>query len=188
MQETLFEALESSELHINMLASQVDEKTAKECENFLYREARLLDNWRLRDWLALVSEDIDYRIPIRVTRETTAGPGFSDSTFNMLEDWPSLKARVARLEHEYAWAEDPPSRTRRFVTNVVATGKTDDGRVHLESYLMLFRSKADQLTFELISCERQDLLRNDGGQWKLSKRLVLLDHTVVPSRYLSVIL
>jgi 3-phenylpropionate/cinnamic acid dioxygenase small subunit len=171
-----------------MLSAQVDEKTAKECESFLFQEARLLDNWRLRDWLALVTEDIDYRVPIRTTREKTAGSGFSDTTFNMFEDWASLKARVARLEHEYAWAEDPPSRTRRFITNVVATGKTDKGEVQVESYLLLFRSKTDQLTNELISGERQDLLRNVGGQWKLAKRLVLLDHTVIPSRYLSVLL
>jgi 3-phenylpropionate/cinnamic acid dioxygenase small subunit len=173
---------------MDVLASEVDEKTAKECERFLYREANLLDHWRLRDWLGLVSEDIDYRIPIRVTRETTAGSGFSDSTFNMLEDWASLKARVARLEHEYAWAEDPPSRTRRFVTNIMPTGMTENNGVQLMSNLMLFRSKADQLNYELISCERQDVLRKYDGVWKLSKRLALLDHTVVPSRYLSVLL
>ena len=57
----------------------------------------------------------------------------------MLEDWPSLKARVARLEHEYAWAENPPSRTRRFVTNIMVTGKTENGGVQVESNLMLFR-------------------------------------------------
>jgi 3-phenylpropionate/cinnamic acid dioxygenase small subunit len=171
-----------------MLASEVNEKTAKEIEHFLYFEAKLLDGWRLRDWLGLVTEDIDYRVPIRTTRERTAGQGFSDTMFNMLEDWPSLKARVSRLEHEYAWAEDPPSRTRRFITNITITGKSDNGDVQVESNLLLLRSKNDQVSNEMISGERQDRVRRVGNEWKLAKRLVLLDHTVIPSRYLSVIL
>ena len=34
------------------------------------------------------------------------------------EDRYSLEKRVERLDGDHAWTEDPPSRTRHFVTNV----------------------------------------------------------------------
>ena len=96
----------------------VDIATHHEIEQFLFHEAECLDDNRIREWFELLTEDIDYKCPIRVTRERAAGPGFSEEGMHFDEDWGMLEVRVERLETEYAWAEDPPSRTRRLVSNV----------------------------------------------------------------------
>ena len=38
-------------------------------EQFLFREAELLDAWRLREWLGMLTEDVRYRVPIRIHKE-----------------------------------------------------------------------------------------------------------------------
>ena len=40
------------------------------CVDFLLDEVAALDENRLDDWLAMMHPEIDYRAPIRVTRET----------------------------------------------------------------------------------------------------------------------
>ena len=85
---------------------------------FLVEEAALLDAGDYVGWLGLLDEDIRYLMPVRVT--TGRGAGF-DSLADMGhfdEDLYALRKRVQRLATEHAWTEDPPSRTRHFITNV----------------------------------------------------------------------
>jgi 3-phenylpropionate/cinnamic acid dioxygenase small subunit len=106
----------------------------------------------------------------------------------MKEDWGSLETRVARLDTEYAWAEDPPSRTRRCVTNVrIAAGDTED-EARVKSNLLLFRSRFDSTSYQLFFAERRDVLRKVDERWKLRKRVVLLDHTTLGTHNLGVFL
>ena len=85
---------------------------------FLVEEAALLDAADYTGWLALLCEDIRYLMPVRVT--TARGAGF-DSLAGMAhfdENLYALRKRVERLATDHAWTEDPPSRTRHFVSNV----------------------------------------------------------------------
>ena len=85
---------------------------------FLVEEAALLDSADYEGWLGLLTEDIEYLMPVRVT--TARGAGF-DALADMAhfdEDMHALRKRVQRLATDHAWTEDPPSRTRHFVTNV----------------------------------------------------------------------
>lgn len=158
-----------------------------EAEDFLFLEASLLDAGKAAEWLKLLSEEIDYRIPIRITRDTTPGPPqFSDNSFHMQEDLPSLVARVKRLESRSAWSEIPPTRTRRFVSNVRVLSSSDAG-YQVESNILLLRALADSPT-DLLSGQRKDTLIREGGSLKLQKRLVLLDHTFLPMENLAVFL
>jgi 3-phenylpropionate/cinnamic acid dioxygenase small subunit len=88
-----------------------------DAQQFLLMEAELLDAGRFQEWLELLSDEIAYRIPIRITRERHAPSPFSDHSWHMNEDYASLAMRVSRIYTEYNWAEDPPSRTRHFLTN-----------------------------------------------------------------------
>lgn len=160
----------------------------REVTAFLVREADLLDERDLRGWLALLTEDIDYRIPIRVTRERASSVSpFSEDSFHMLEDWASLKARVDRFDTEFAWSEDPPSRTRRFVTNVFLESLDDDAHVRVRSNLLVYRARGDSAP-QLLSGQRRDTLRRVSGEWRLATRLVLLDHTRLPTENLAIFL
>jgi 3-phenylpropionate/cinnamic acid dioxygenase small subunit len=90
----------------------------REVERFLYREARLLDERRYDDWLALMSFDILYRAPVRIAREGKDDVVGIDELHHFDDDYGQLELRVQGLQVRSAWAEIPPSRTRRLVTNV----------------------------------------------------------------------
>ena len=61
----------------------------------------------------------------------------------------------------HAWTEDPPSRTRRFVTNVRVTAPVMDDEVVARSYLLIYRSRGDVRPADLLSAERTDRLRRE---------------------------
>src|SRR5688572_11640103 len=100
---------------------RVDAELQREIEQFLYEEAELLDDRRLHDWLALLTDDIRYRMPTRdnrVRREQSKELSGETEMAYFDDDKRTLVQRVKRLDTGLAWAEDPPSRTRHLVTNV----------------------------------------------------------------------
>lgn len=159
------------------------------CEDFLYEEAQLLDDRQVIDWFeTMITEDIDYRVPIRTTRERSAETQFSNKSFHMKEDWGSLKVRAERMENDFAWSEDPPSRNRRFITNVRVVDRNEEREVTVKNNLLIHRTQADETEPDLLSGERHDTLRWVNSGWKLADRRVLLDHTVIGTPSLSIIL
>ncbi|MDW8017500.1 MAG: 3-phenylpropionate/cinnamic acid dioxygenase subunit beta [Thermus sp.] len=159
--------------------------------NCLYHEAELLDEGRYREWLALLAEDVRYRVPVRVTKERGPEGGLSgvmEGMYHLDEDYTSLEMRVARLETGFAWAEDPPSRLRHFVTNVRIgeprpTPKGEESEVR--SNLLIFRSRWDRPDYTFLSAERRDVWRREEGGWRLACRTVILDSTTLPTHNLS---
>lgn len=157
----------------------------RECERFLYREAELLDDGRLHEWLELLTEDVQYRVPRRLERERgSEQPEISEEGFLYREDLGTIETRVKRYDHEYAWAENPPTRTRRFVSNVrIEPG--DDSTVTVKSNLLLYRDRGDDMEHDLVVGERVDRLRRVDGELKLAKRDVKLDQPVLTTKNLS---
>lgn len=158
-----------------------------EVVDWLYSEAELLDDGREREWLEqMVSEEVTYQLPLRQTVERARGSGFADSTFHLDETYGSLAARVARNETAYAWAEDPPSRIRHFVSNV-RVAQADDDSIQVRSSLLVFRTRRDQSHPQLLSGERHDVLRREGDSLRLHRRAIYLDHTVIETHNLALI-
>ncbi|MFF4834868.1 3-phenylpropionate/cinnamic acid dioxygenase subunit beta [Streptomyces sp. NPDC001315] len=151
-------------------------------------EAELLDAYREREWLeAMVSRDVVYQVPIRQTVERARGTGFVAGAFHLDETYGSLESRVARNETAYAWAEDPPSRIRHFVTGIrVAQDADDADLVIVRSNLLIYRTRQEQTQPQLLSGERQDRLRREDGALRLLRREVLLDLTVIGTHNLSI--
>jgi phthalate 3,4-dioxygenase subunit beta len=156
-----------------------------EVTTFLSLEAEILDAHRYRDWLGLLTDDIRYHMPVRVTVAHTLENSTS-SMDHMEEDRFSLGKRVQRFETEHAWTEDPPSRTRRFVTNVRASLAGD--AVAAKSNVLLFRSRLDVREPDFVSAERTDRLVHLDGQLKLAERLVMVDESVLRTQNLALFL
>jgi phthalate 3,4-dioxygenase subunit beta len=155
--------------------------------DFLYREAEALDERRHEDWLAMLTDDIRYRVPVRVTRARWLDEATLSDMAHFDEDRYSLTKRVERFRTEHAWAEDPPSRTRRFVTNIRARW-LDKDEVEARSNLLLFRSRGDLYEPDLVSATRADRLRLDGADVRLAEREVTLDEAVLRTQNLAVFL
>ena len=153
-------------------------------EQWLTHEAELLDNRRYRDWLGLLTDDVVYRMPVRVTSAHSLDDSTLEDMDHFDEDRYSLVKRVERFETEHAWTEDPPSRTRHYVTNVRVREEGDE--LVVKSYLLLFRSRGDVREPDLVSAERTDLLRRVDGELRLARREVLVDESVLRTQNLAV--
>ncbi len=106
---------------------------------FLAREAWLLDNWRLDDWLELVTDDITYIVPA-----ADAPQGDPDNSVVFInDDLTTLRGRVERLKSRHAHREYPASRTRRMISNVLVD-EQDDGSVQLTASFQVYRFRLRQ--------------------------------------------
>src|SRR4051794_4690033 len=95
--------------------------TTYEFEQWLYREAKLLDEIDFDGWFNLLHPNLLYQMPVRVNKEGMERPDYSNDMYAFNDDIHILRMRIDRLKTDYAWAEIPPSRTRRFVSNVRVT-------------------------------------------------------------------
>ncbi len=159
-----------------------------QAHQFLVDEAYLLDAQQYHEWLDLLTDDIHYLMPVRVTTARGAGFDTSPGMAHFDENKYSLSRRVARFLTEHAWTEDPPSRLRHYVTNVRTFATDDDDHLVVESAELLFRSRGDVNEAALVSCGREDLLRFEQDQWKLARRTVLIDESVIRMQNLAMFL
>lgn len=154
---------------------------------FLYLEARALDRRDFVTWKAMLAEDITYRMPIRVTKDRQHD-GIDQGMLHFDDDYISLSSRLSRLDLKSAWAEEPPSRTRRMVTNILVSPTDRDNEFAVYSYLHLLRSRGDETEMSHLSCERRDRIRFVGDECKIFKRDIIMDQSVLGMPNLAVFL
>ena len=160
-----------------------------EIEQFLYAEARLLDDRKMREWFSLLADDLSYRMPLRTNRLARERHlEFSSAGESLLFDdtKASIDMRIRRLETGVAWAEEPPSRTRHLVTNVQIQ-PTGDDEVRVHCYLHVYRARLERQVDEFVG-EREDLLRRVDAplNWQIVDREIRLDQTTVLSNNISI--
>ncbi|MDQ6816895.1 MAG: 3-phenylpropionate/cinnamic acid dioxygenase subunit beta [Actinomycetota bacterium] len=156
---------------------------------FLYREARTLDENRFEDWLQMLTEDVQYEMPLTLTRERAEQARVHEPQMQYLaENIYSLRMRVARLGTEYAWAEDPPSRTRHLVLNVELEPTGDESEVAVHSAFVVYTNRGSAPAWDTLVGRRHDLLVRDAGGWKIRRRTLYLDQAVLASDSISIFL
>ena len=137
-------------------------------EDFLYKEAALLDEWRLDEWADLFTEDTRYVVP---TTDLPEGDPKSDLVF-IDDDIVRLRARVTRLNSRHAHREYPWSRTRRFVSNV-RVEEISDSEVSVASNVVVYRFRSGEGAPYVGSVKY--VLRRDGDDFKIVYRRGVLD-------------
>jgi ethylbenzene dioxygenase beta subunit len=147
---------------------------------WLNDEAQLLDRHRYREWLALMADELRYRVPGRVELTRDGGDGISDRSFHLDENLASMTTRIRRITEATNFAENPRTRTRRFVTNIRLEPTTTSAAIEGTSYLLLTRSRGLGSDLELLSCERRDrLVRDEAGGLRLAGRIVIVDQATL---------
>jgi p-cumate 2,3-dioxygenase beta subunit len=142
----------------------------------LYREAALLDEWRLDEWLALMHPQVTYRVPT---------PGYEQAdpaaTLQVIHDDRALLAgRITRLKSKHAHAESPKSHTRRLVTNIRADSRPD-GTLTIYSNFHIMRTRMGKLD-HFIGHYRHLLVPDQGNSpvgYLIRERTATLDHGIV---------
>ena len=163
-----------------------------EIQDFLYREAELLDERNFEEWLELLTDDIRYWMPMRrnvkaneLDREFTR-EGQDVNWFD--EGKETLERRVRQILTGVHWAEEPLSRICHFVTNVqllrAEPSITDPIEVSVKCRFLIYRNRVQTETDFLIG-KREDTLRKVNGEWKISQRKIILDQNVLLAKNLT---
>ena len=157
-----------------------------EVQEFLYREAALLDDRRLDEWLELLTDDIHYWMPIRRTTTAREVAGEFTKPGDMAffdDDKDMLGMRVRRLSVGRAWAEDPPSRTRHIISNIrILELKGEE--ILVTANFQLYRTRLNSEEDSWIG-RREDLLRRVDGRLMLARRHLFLEQTVILAQNMS---
>jgi len=164
----------------------------QEVEDFLCHEADLLDERRYEEWLALLTEDVRYWMPMRrnvkvddLEREFTR-EGLDISWFD--EGKETLIRRVRQIQTGIHWAEEPVSRISHMISNVRLLEANPSWAVPAEVTVrcrfLVYRNRVETETDILVG-KREDLLRHINGEWKVAQRKILLDQNVLLSKNLT---
>jgi phthalate 3,4-dioxygenase beta subunit len=156
---------------------------------FLVEEAAILDAGEWRRWLDLLTDDVRYVMPVRVTTVRDTGYDARADMAHFDEDRYAMEKRVQRLLTDHAWTEDPPSRTRHLVTNVRCFAHdAGSGTVRAESSVLLFRSRGDTREPEYVCALRRDVLRETARGYLLARREITVEEAVLRTQNLAVFL
>lgn len=149
---------------------------------FLFREARLLDEWRLREWYdEMLTDDIRYSVPATDVRgEAPDALGLID------DDAARLRQRVEQLLNDEVWCENPRSRTNRVISNVEVLA--DRGtRLDVAANVVVHRFGHGRSDAYVGKCRFELVVA--GGSFRVRRRVVVLDHeTLYEHGKLSIIL
>lgn len=156
--------------------------TREHVEDFLFKEAALLDEWRLDEWLALFERGATYEVP--TTDRPNADP--QRSQYYVWDDYELLGARVRRLKSRHAHAENPHSRTRRLVTNV-RLGETSDSSLPVYAAFLIYKIR-DGNVDQFVGRYEHVLAANGDGLRFRKRRAVLELEVLRPGGRLSFIL
>jgi p-cumate 2,3-dioxygenase beta subunit len=139
-----------------------------EVEDFLFHEAALLDEWRLDEWLELLTEDAIYEVP---PNDTPAGDS-KDTLFILADDIIRIRERVKRLKSPNCHAEFPHSRTRRMISNV-RISERDGDLITVSANFVCYRFRRHERIREFVGSYRHVLRCGPDGIKIKSRRTVL---------------
>ncbi len=158
-----------------------DTAVRDEFRRLVEREARLLDQLRYDDWLAMYSAECVYWVP-----STPDGGDPRCEIAVMFDDRRRLEDRIYRLRTGFAWSQAPQSRTVRLITNVeVFATAQDDARMLRSNFLI--SEFWDKETRMLIGWAGHRVVRS-GDAWKIAAKQVNLLECDQAIRNLSIIL
>lgn len=146
-------------------------------ERFLYEDAALLDRRDYAAWCKTLADDILYSVLAKVNRDASIG----SLEFSLINERAAeLKQRVDQISTpKLTHAENPPSITRRFVTNVMANQAGAQNEFDVTSSILVYRTTVDVPEGGVYSGQRKDLIREVGGGFRIARRVVHLDQAVM---------
>ncbi|WP_321390642.1 aromatic-ring-hydroxylating dioxygenase subunit beta [Emcibacter sp.] len=157
-----------------------------EIEQHLYREARILDNEMMREWLTdMVDPEIRYQLVIRDERfRKDKSPDKDREVMPFDDDYGILDLRVRQFETGMQQMMDPAQRMFRMVTNVEAFPGENEGEFSVSSYGFVSRFRRQYESESSVYSRKDVLRRGEGGKLRLLSRRIELGERVVRNKNL----
>jgi 3-phenylpropionate/cinnamic acid dioxygenase small subunit len=131
------------------------------------REARLLDQLRFDEWLAMYAPECIYWVP----GTPEAGDPRREIAISF-DDRRRLEDRIFRLRTGYAWSQAPKSRTVRMTSNVEVFAGKDEGSRMVRSNFLISEFRPDGIRFLCGWCGHRFL--PTAQSWQIQVRQVNL--------------
>ncbi|GGC97974.1 toluate 1,2-dioxygenase subunit beta [Thalassobacillus devorans] len=156
--------------------------TRQNVVDFLYKEAKLLDEWKLKEWAALFTDDGTYKVP--PIGKPEASP--TESLFYVHDNRSRLQERAERLLKKEAHVEYPHSTTLRNYHNILVSGVESDV-ITVECNFTTHRTKREVLdTF--VGKHKYEIVQQNGELAIKSKKVILHLDSLRPHGKISLIL
>lgn len=159
-------------------------------EQTLYREARLLDQERYDEWVAMLAEDLHYHMPgieTRYRRDPTDQVADLTRMAYYNDTLDDLKKRLGRLATGTAWSEDPATRYTHLITNVEVERTDIEDEYQVFSNFLAYRNRNEKDQDTLIG-SREDIWKGSGLRFQLKKRRIILKQNILLSKNLNIYL
>jgi len=167
----------SDEATSSTLGREVGDDIYVSVQRFLSRESDCLDRRAYRDWFKLWTSDLQYRVTAQLNQDASAG----SKDFAIIDDdADALKARLDQISTpKLTHAENPPSLARRFFSGLdVQHGAAPDEYV-ASANVLVYRTRPERPEGGFYVGTRHDVLRRVNGEWRLARRSVRLDQTLL---------
>ena len=156
--------------------------TRQEIEDFLYNEAELLDEWKMKEWVALFTENGTYAVP--PIGSPNANP--LSSLYLVNDNRERLEHRALRLLKKEAHVEYPHSQTLHSYSNVRIVNNEEDV-VAVRCNFITYRAKRDFLD-TYVGVNEYTLVKEDGELKIQSKKVILKLEALRPQGKVSILL
>ena len=163
----------------------------QDVEQFLYKEARLLDERRLNEWLDLLADELHYWMPMR--RNIKFGDWDleftdKDTEINWFDEGKDILAgRIRQIYTGVHWPEEPVSRFEHLISNVEVVEVQGD-EIRVNSKFHCYQNRLQDEVNQWVG-RREDLLRRDSETgFKLIKRKIILAQNVMLPKVLNTFL
>ncbi|MFA7553655.1 MAG: aromatic-ring-hydroxylating dioxygenase subunit beta [Spongiibacteraceae bacterium] len=155
----------------------------------LYDEAALLDSLNLREWQKSFTSDIVYQAPVQITERRSEKSPKVRQMMHLFENANSMDMRIHKVcDTNVGWAEEPRSRTRRLITNILVNKTEQENEFSVVSCFLLSRNRFEAYDLQQITGERHDRLRLIDGKFKLARREIIIDMSVLSMPNLAIFL
>jgi len=160
------------------MASDHDREAVVE---FLYREARLADEARYADWLALWIDEAVYWVP--ATTDPEADPETRIS--HIYDNRSRLETRIKLLQTGHRYSQEPASLMRRIISNIEVEDGKDGGLVAGSNFILAELSVQAKPEMHWWVGRATHHLRRVDGQLRMSQKKVVLINAAEPLPNLS---
>ncbi|WP_264309422.1 aromatic-ring-hydroxylating dioxygenase subunit beta [Pseudomonas putida] len=143
----------------------VDEASVRSIEQFIYKEARLLDSWRFWEWDKLFTDDGMYWVPHKHHQENPF-----DHISLFWENRMLRETRIRRVENARNWSQQPQTQTAHLVGNVCIEGRDEDQALVVSASFQATEWRLDQR--QLAGRYTYKLMGNKDDGWKIKLKRV----------------